>query len=58
MKAALRAYIGRIEYDPETNKARVGFFRMPARAALQNAPRSARISMVAGAGFEPATSGL
>ena len=59
VKAALRAYIGRIEYDPETNRARVGFLRGATRATLLKlAPQTARISMVAGAGFEPATSGL
>jgi DNA invertase Pin-like site-specific DNA recombinase len=50
VKAILRAYIGRVEYDPETNRARVGFLRMPARALVSElAPESARISMVAGA---------
>ena len=50
VKAILRAYIGRVEYDPETNRARVGFLRMPARALVSElAPKSARISMVAGA---------
>ena len=59
VKAILRAYIGRVEYDPETNRARVGFLRMPARALVSElAPKSARISMVAGVGFEPTTSGL
>ena len=59
VKAILRAYIGRVEYDPEKNKARVGFTRLPARAlAMGLAPESARISMVAGVGFEPTTSGV
>ena len=49
VKAILRAYIGRIEYDPETNRARVGFLRTPTRALVSElAPESARISMVAG----------
>ena len=49
---AARAYIGQIEYDPETNRARVGFLRMPTRALVSElAPESARISMVAGARY-------
>jgi len=48
---------GTIEYNPETRKARVGFYPLersePARAILGfNAPESARISMVAGARFD------
>lgn len=59
VKAILRAYIGRIEVDPEKNKARVGFLRMPARALVSEGVQSrTRISMVAGGGFEPPTSGL
>ena len=59
VKALLRAYIGRVEYDHEANRARVGFLRLPTRALISKlAPESARISMVAGAGFEPATFGL
>ena len=59
VKAILRAYIGRIDIFPKERKARVGFYRLPSRALLcQLAPESAGISMVAGAGFEPATSGL
>ena len=59
VKAILRAYIGRVEYDHETNRARVGFLRLPTRALISKAaPESARISVVAGAGFEPATFGL
>ena len=52
VKAILRAYIGRVDYEPETNRARVGFLRMPTRALVSAAaPESARISMVAGARF-------
>jgi hypothetical protein len=52
VKAILRAYIGRVDYAPETNRARVGFLRMPTRALVSRlAPESARISMVAGARF-------
>jgi hypothetical protein len=52
VKAVLRAYIGRVEYDHETNRARVGFLRLPTRALISHlAPESARISVVAGAGF-------
>jgi len=59
VKAVLRAYIGRVEYDHETNRARIGFLRLPTRALISKAaPESARISVVAGAGFEPATFGL
>jgi len=59
VKAILRAYIGRVEYDPDENRARVGFLRLPTRALISKlAPESARISVVAGAGFEPATFGL
>ena len=59
VKAVLRAYIGRVEYDHEKNRARVGFLRLPTRALISRvAPESARISVVAGAGFEPATFGL
>ena len=51
--------IGRIDYDPDKHKARVGFLRMPTRALVSSlAPENPRISVVAGAGFEPATSGL
>ena len=54
VRAILRAYIGRVEYDPEANRARVGFLRMPARALVSGlAPESARISMVAGARYAP-----
>ena len=53
VKAILRAYIGRTDYDPEKNKARVGFLRMPTRALVSRlAPESARISVVAGARYE------
>ena len=61
IKAILRAYIGRIEYDPENNKARVGFLRMPPPGLISNLMphgKDSRFCMVAGAGFEPATSGL
>jgi len=59
VKAILRAYIGRVEYDHRKNRARVGFLRLPTRALISRlAPESARISVVAGAGFEPATFGL
>ena len=63
VKSVLRGFIATIEYNPETRKARVGFYPLersePARAILGfNAPESARISVVAGAGFEPATFGL
>ena len=59
VKAILRAYIGRVEYDHKKNRARVGFLRLPTRALISKlAPESARISVVAGAGFEPATFGL
>ena len=59
VKAILRAYIGRVEYDHKKNRARVGFLRLPPRALISKlAPESARISVVAGAGFEPATFGL
>ena len=59
VKAILRAYIGRVEYDHGTNRARVGFLRLPTRALVSRlAPESAGISVVAGAGFEPATFGL
>jgi DNA invertase Pin-like site-specific DNA recombinase len=54
VKAILRAYIGRVEYDHETNRARVGFLRLPTRALVSRlAPESARISVVAGARYEP-----
>ena len=52
VKAVLRAYIGRVDYNAETNRARVGFLRLPTRALVSRlAPESARISVVAGAGF-------
>jgi hypothetical protein len=54
VKAILRAYIGRVEYDHETNRARVGFLRLPTRALVSRlAPESARISVVAGARYVP-----
>ncbi|MBI2930485.1 MAG: recombinase zinc beta ribbon domain-containing protein [Planctomycetes bacterium] len=59
VKAILRTYIGRIDVDPKNGKARIGFLRMPTRALVSEGVQSrTRISMVAGAGFEPATSGL
>ncbi len=60
VKAVLRAYIGRIEVDPFNGKARIGFLRLPIRAFLsrQPSPETARVSGLAGAGFEPATFGL
>jgi hypothetical protein len=59
-KAVLRAYIGRIEVDPFNGKARIGFLRLPIRAFLsrQLAPESARVSVVAGAGFDTDSSSL
>jgi len=56
VKSVLRGFIATIEYNPETRKARVGFYPLersePARAILGfNAPESARISMVAGARY-------
>ena len=49
MKAILRTYIGRIDYDPDKNRARVGFCRLPTQAQLAiRAPESTRISVVAG----------
>ena len=42
VKAILRAYIGRVEYNPETNRARVGFLRMPARASYRNSHQKVR----------------
>jgi hypothetical protein len=59
-KAVLRAYIGRIEVDPFNGKARIGFLRLPIRAFLsrQPSPETARVSGLAGAGFEPAAFGL
>jgi len=54
VKAILRAYIGRVGYDHETNRARVGFLRLPTRALISRlAPESARISVVAGARYVP-----
>lgn len=61
VKAILRAYIGRIEYDPENNRARAGFLRMPPQALLSNLMpqrRDSSFCVVAGGGFEPPTSGL
>lgn len=50
MKAVLRACIGRVEYDPDKNRARAGFLRLPTRAHISKlAPESARIRVVAGA---------
>jgi len=52
VKALLRAYIERVDVDVKNGKARIGFFRLPIRASLSaSAPESARITMVAGAGF-------
>jgi hypothetical protein len=54
VKAVLRAYIGRVEYDHEKNRARVGFLRLPTRALVSRlASESARISVVAGARYVP-----
>jgi vacuolar-type H+-ATPase subunit I/STV1 len=60
VKSVLRGFIATVEYNPETRKARVGFFPLersePARAILGfNAPENARISGVAGARYKPAT---
>ena len=39
-------------YGPDKNRARVGFFNAPTRALVSElAPKSARISMVAGARY-------
>jgi hypothetical protein len=39
--------------DPFNEKARIGFLKLPIQAFISDsAPKSARISMVAGAGFE------
>ena len=58
-KTVLATYIGQIQVDPFNKKARIGFLRLPIQAFISDsAPKSARISMVAGAGFEPATFGL
>lgn len=56
VKSVLKGFIATIEYNPETRKARVGFYPLdrtePARAILGfNAPESARISVVAGARY-------
>jgi len=54
VKAILRACVGRAEYDPDKNRARVGFLRLPTRAHISKlAPESARISVVAGARYVP-----
>ncbi len=57
----LRAFIRRVELDPETGKGRLEIFSLPRIQALppdgDNASNSSLI-LVAGAGFEPATSGL
>ena len=59
VKAILRAYIGRVEYDPNKNKARIGFFPLPTETILStDTPENAIFSMVAGVGFEPTTYGL
>ncbi len=59
VKSVLRAYIGRIKVDPHKKKARIGFLKIPIRAfSTDPAARTARISMVAGGGFEPPTFGL
>ncbi len=43
----------------DEKKARVGFFQMPTQALVSRlASKNAKLSVVAGAGFEPATSGL
>jgi len=53
VKAVLRAYIGRVEYDHKKYQARVGFLRLPTRALISRvAPESARISVVAGARYQ------
>jgi hypothetical protein len=56
VKAVLKGFVATVEYNPETRKARVGFYPLersePARAILGfSAPESARISVVAGAGY-------
>ncbi|MHC4916965.1 MAG: recombinase family protein, partial [Planctomycetota bacterium] len=59
VKAIMEAYIHRIEYDPETNRARIGFYDLPTPALLSRvAPENATHRLVAGAGCEPATSAL
>ena len=46
-------------YDPDKNKARIGFFPLPTQTVLSaDTPENAIFSMVAGVGFEPTTYGL
>ena len=53
VKAIRRACIRQVEYDPETNRARADFLRLPTRALISRlAPEGARIGVVAGAGFD------
>ena len=57
----LRAFTRRVELDPDTGRGRAELYSLPTQTAspadADNAGNSSLI-MVAGAGFEPATSGL
>ena len=57
----LLAFIRRVELDPDSGRGRAELYFLPTKTApptgADNAANSSLI-MVAGAGFEPATSGL
>ena len=57
----IRAFTKGIELDPETNKGQAQLYMLPDPASLSRCPSTSAESlfcMVAGAGFEPATSRL
>ena len=62
VKGILQIYIARIEYDPDTNKARVGFYRgpffdgpVPPGGGGSGKPQNSGICTLAGGGFAPPT---
>ena len=56
-RSFIRAFTGTVELDPETGKGRAELLYLPKETALSGDPENAASSftMVAGAGFEPAT---
>lgn len=61
VKGILQAYIARIEYDPDTRKARVGFYRgpffffpgpVPPGGGGPGKPQNSGVSTLAGGGFD------
>ena len=62
-RSFLRAFARTVELDPETGKGRLEIYSLPVMAAVQEKKDSpdghpSSLTLVAGVGFEPTTSGL